>query len=298
MLCSLRRNWDNRLRIVSADSKPAHLVTASLLSDRHRQTPPLDSAGFAGSVGEILDAEGISDYVPLNDRELLALEHMPRPSRGVAVWACDRAAGLTRDKNAAYDFLDGLGIPTPRRLTVADIPTNGHAFVKPRRGNRGQGTGLMSARELRLLPAEALERLILQEPCATPEVTVDSFHDKAGGRHRSLARERLTTRSGVCVAARIHEDPLLDEYAWRIGEALEQRGTICFQAMRGPEGWLVTDLNLRPGAGTAMTAAVGVDLLAAMAACRWDEPVEPYVSATLPADGVHVTRQYSDHVMP
>jgi hypothetical protein len=68
--------------------------------------------------------------------------------------------------------------------------------------------------------------------------------------------------------------------------------------MRGRDGWLVTDLNLRPGAGTAMSAAAGVDLLAAMAACRWAEPVEPYIASPLPEGGVHVTRQYAEYLMP
>jgi hypothetical protein len=229
---------------------------------------------------------------------MVALDENLRAGDGVAVWACSRAGELTRDKNTAYDFLSGLGIPTPRRFAPEDLPASGRVFVKPRRGKRSRGIRMAAAEEIRHLPAEALAGSIIQECCLPPEVTVDSFHDKITGRHRSVARERLATRAGVCVTARVYEDSVLSEYAYRIGEALQQRGTICFQAMRGREGWLVTDLNLRPGAGTAMSTAAGIDLLSAMAACRWGEPVEPYISASLPAAGLHVTRQYAEHVMP
>nr|WP_255561578.1 ATP-grasp domain-containing protein [Pseudohoeflea sp. DP4N28-3] len=156
----------------------------------------------------------------------------------------------------------------------------------------------MQAEDVRDLSPAVRDSLIIQEVCESPEITVDSFHDHVTGHHRSLARERLITKSGVCVAARLYEDDKLSDIAFRIGEALHQRGTICFQTMRSETGPVITDLNLRPGAGTSMDAAAGLDLLAAMVACRTGAPVAPLIAARVPKEGIHITRQYHDHVMP
>jgi len=97
--------------------------------------------------------------------------------------------------------------------------------------------------------------------------------------------------------ARLYDDPVLSGYALTIGRALGQRGTICFQAMRSAVGWAITDLNLRPGAGSSMSAAAGIDLLAAMIACRFGLPFAHWIERPLPAGGVHVTRQFTDVLM-
>jgi hypothetical protein len=90
---------------------------------------------------------------------------------------------------------------------------------------------------------------------------------------------------------------VLSGYAALIGEALGQQGTICFQVMSSRDEWVLTDLNLRPGAGTAMTCAAGTDLLSAHFACRWGLPYKRYLGEEDLGEEVIVTRQYAEFVM-
>lgn len=85
--------------------------------------------------------------------------------------------------------------------------------------------------------------------------------------------------------------------AARLAAAIGQRGTICFQVMWKGGRWALTDLNLRPGAGTAMTCAAGFDVLSAFLACRWGLPTDGFfLSSSLDHD-VFLRRQYAEFVM-
>jgi hypothetical protein len=155
----------------------------------------------------------------------------------------------------------------------------------------------MSCSDFRDLEPAIREQLIAQDLCQPPEITIDSFYDVETGIGRAIARERLQTKDGVCTKAKVFEDPTFTEYARVIGEGLQQRGVICFQVMRLNDAWAITDLNLRSGAGTAMTCAAGADLLAAAFACRWNEDFRPFLGGEIAPEGIFVTRQYAEFVM-
>jgi hypothetical protein len=139
--------------------------------------------------------------------------------------------------------------------------------------------------------------VVVQEICGGPELSVDAFFDFQTGTVKAVARERIEVKSGVATKARLFESIELTEYASRIGQALSQRGTICFQVMTVGSRYVVTDLNCRPGAGTAMTIAAGIDVIAGSLACRWSEPYAHYLAHELPLNGSIVTRQYSEFLM-
>lgn len=112
-----------------------------------------------------------------------------------------------------------------------------------------------------------------------------------------MCRERLEVKAGVSVKARVFDDPELSALAQKLGEELGLTGTFCFQVMRAPDagGWAITDVNPRPGAGTRMTVAAGVDVLAAMMADAWGE--DPGVFLGPLAGERFVTRQYTEYAV-
>ena len=81
-----------------------------------------------------------------------------------------------------------------------------------------------------------------------------------------ICRERLEVKAGVCTKARIFHDQELYERIRVISDAHELPVASCFQFMRSSQkGWVLTDSNLRVGAGSALCAAVGWNLpMAAM----------------------------------
>jgi hypothetical protein len=295
LITRLRANWGEEVEIVTADINPAHLVTASVLSDHHIEVPPCTDPAFIPVLLQLIEAHGIDTYVPLLNAELRQANALSLMLTGCDVWSSPEAALLVGSKKAAADWLAGLGINVPPSLGNDVIEPEGSYFAKP-----DDGSGSHGARRIAGCEAVKLDRAeyVVQPVCIGPEITVDSFFDAATGRARAIARERIEVKSGVSTKARVYEDATLSEIARRIGEGLRQRGTICFQVMQLEGEYVVTDLNLRPGAGTALTVATGIDLISAAFACRWGEDYDAYLMNELPPQGLFVTRQYAEFVMP
>ena len=294
----LRAVWGDEVRIVSVDINPPELVTASLLSDTFVQVPFADNPAYENKIRAIVLSEGIDVYVPiLNEEHLVAQNIIGDPNfGGLDVWSSELYARCT-DKELADQFLKSIGVPTPKIIDPVGLPPQAECFVKPRSGFGSKGARKVSVEELSELSKSELESLIVQEVCEGPEVTVDSFYDAQTDVSFAYCRERIEIKSGVCTKARVFFDPELADIARRIGKGLQQRGTICFQAMRARSGWAITDLNVRSGAGTAITCSAGFDVLAAAFACRTGQNYSKFVRQLAVDEEFIVTRQYAEFVM-
>lgn len=294
ILTRLRATWGEEVEIVTADINPAHLVTASVLADHHVEVPPCTDAAFVPALLQVIKAHEIGTYVPLLNAELRQAHALSPKLPGCDVWSSPEAALLVGSKKAAADWLGGLGLRVPPSLVNDVIDPDGIYFAKP-----DDGSGSHGARRIAGYEALKLDRAeyLVQPVCIGPEITVDSFFDAATGCARAIARERIEVKSGVSTKARVYEDATLSKIARRIGEGLRQRGTICFQVMQLEGEYVVTDLNFRPGAGTALTVATGIDLISAAFACRWGEDYNAFLENELPPQGTFVTRQYMEFVM-
>jgi carbamoylphosphate synthase large subunit len=295
----LRAHWGEDIRLIITDSNPAHLVTTALLADAFVQVPYASDPAFRPLLEDLIAREGVQTYIPiLNDEIVLAAALQSDARFGhVDFWSSPLHAQCT-DKAFADRWLNGIGVRTPAAIAEAELEQgDGPWFAKPRRGFGSRGAGVVNGAAWRALSAAEREALIVQELCGTPEVTVDSFHDAATGTTHAYCRERVETKAGVCTKARLFRDMELEDFAARIGRALGQRGTLCFQAMAGRDGWAVTDLNPRSGAGTAMTCAAGFDVLAAAYACRLGIEYAPLLAGIEAGRSIYVTRQYAEFVM-
>ena len=124
---------------------------------------------------------------------------------------------------------------------------------------------------------------------------MDVFYDPENDFIRVVCRERIETKSGVSTKARLFEDDELSRFARTIAVGLKLKGSFCFQVMRNSHGWVVTDVNPRPGAATAMCALTGNDFFAATFAYHWGEDARVFFR---PLNGEQfVTRQYSEFLM-
>lgn len=291
----LRAGWDTKLRIVVTDIYDPHLVTTSLLADAFYKVPLANDPSFEEKLADILTREAVSTYIPILNDEIRAAYRLSATGRfsGVDFWTSEAHARLT-DKLNADAWLRSLGIRTP--ASPADVVGAGAWFAKPRNGFGSRGTQILTDEECKALTSSELQEVLVQEICEPPEVTVDSFYNHETDECFSYCRERLEVKAGVCTKTRIFADPELEDFSRRIGRALKQKGTICFQVMQGSGGWCVTDLNLRPGAGTALTCAAGFDVISAAFACRNSENYAKFLLPR-PNGDIFVTRQYSEFVM-
>jgi carbamoylphosphate synthase large subunit len=288
---------------LATDTNQSELVTSSVWADHFIQVAPSSSGLFLEQFGQLLAEHRNAKVYPAVNSDFDAL--MRLKTNG-AHWHADfvlpaeHTVSIASDKIELARILSGLGVKTPRSFSADDVrssKTPEKMFMKPRNGFGSRGARPISSSEAMTLPTDALAANVFQEVCDGPEVTVDAFHDAVTGDSISVCRERLEVKSGVCTKARLFLDKFLDAIAIRIGEFLEIRGSFCFQVMRSGGDWIVTDVNLRPGAGTALSCAIGADFFAAMHATRCGQQGIKHIDVNILQRGdAFVTRQYAEYV--
>jgi carbamoylphosphate synthase large subunit len=296
---ALRRVWSQSVKIVAMDINPRHLVTTSLLAGAFEQVPLSVSPEFSTSLLRILKLHSVDTYMPIFPEELVLASEMREDSRipaTIAVMAPPPPTSVAcADKWELSKLLLAHGIPTPQ-TALASAPFGlKEYFVKPRNGMGSRSALRVNASELAEYIGKRSGEWVVQEICEKPEVTVDAFYDPVTDNDRAICRERIEARSGVSTKCRLFTDETLKGFAKRIAAVLNLKGSFCFQVMQGANGWVVTDVNPRPGAATAMCVAAGNDFFAASFALYWGEDSQRFFS---PLEGeLFVTRQYSEFLM-
>ena len=299
----LRATWGSKVRIVALDINPANLVSASVLADEFVHVAPSSEIKFQEQLCSVLDRNGGSHVYPAVNSDFFALAELRRSGAFAACdFVCldDRYLSLATDKLYLDRTIRTIGVSTPEAFTIQDIEHKNVPeclFIKPRNGFGSQGARSITRDAILAMKEDQLRDFIVQEVCSGPEVTVDAFVDTKLGDCAVVCRERIEIKSGVCTKARLFADAELEALARRIGLALEIRGSFCFQVMRAKDKWVVTDLNLRPGAGTALSCAIGADFFSALHACRCGERGIDHIDTSWVKTGdCFVTRQYIEYV--
>lgn len=304
---SIRQHWGAEARIVALDTNEPQLNAASTLADEYLQVPAAESPGYVAAMKRLIAAAGgPTVYMPVYDSEILEAARLaergglPQTFRILTVGGA-AAVAACNDKLSTYGRLSAAGIPAASTMLLSSAGFTGPALVKPRWGVASSGRRAESAHELDVLRRELDgEAFVVQEWCGAPEVTVDVFRGRDpgpnSGLERVLCRERLQVKAGVVTKTRIFEDPQLSMIARQIATAIGLAGSFCFQVMRATcgEGWRITDVNPRPGAGTRMCAALGCDFAAASVADFLGQSASRLLpSIRLPQ---FVVRQYAEYV--
>lgn len=277
---TLRERWGEAIRLVGTDAGDLRLVAGRELLDECHAVPLLSDPGFDAALDTILAAEAPVVYRPLIDNEIARAARRAAggllPDGVVVPWPGVTAAEACADKLALAGLLTTAGIAVAPTRPAATVPWDPRGVVtKPRGGFGSIGVRIFESeaaleRERPHLPAGHIGQPLL----AGPEVTVDAWRS-AAGTTRAVARERLGVRGGVATKCRVYEDDGLAALATRIGDALDLRGSFCFQVLHDADGApLLTDLNARPGGATRMTVLAGADLLCAPFAELWGLPFE------------------------
>jgi biotin carboxylase len=283
------------VRVLALDSEPRELVGAATLADAFERVPLARDEGFAGVLREVLERHGATAWIPIIDAEIVVAAGERDRLPGVCVMVpSEDAARTCLDKLEMARWLADNGLPTPPTVpATAWREIAGPRVLKPRTGYGSQGL-LRRKADASPPPDIDLAGMIAQPALAAPECTVDLFRDPGSGLFRALARERLEVKAGVCVKARVFADEELAALAERLAAGLDLSGAACLQVMRGDSGWEITDVNPRPGAGTPMCTAAGVDFIAAHAALALGRDPLPWLPPL--AAPVHVVRQFRELV--
>lgn len=285
-----------KVKIVSVDTNPSNQVTTSLFSDNFIQIGPIEDENFGDKISTIIDEQKIDTYIPFIDNEVYkaALLFESKKIDGkIGLQLKDSSAALIcMDKFRTYKWLVSNGFPTPQTSLIETKNQLISGFIiKPR---TGFGSMIQKIDRNHDIFIEKFDNVIMQELCNRPEITIDVHYSKKYDFFTYACRERIETKSGVCTKARIFREPVLGELALSLAKKLNL-SSFCFQVMTLDNEYVITDINPRLGAGTAMSCAVGLEFHAAMFANLWGENPEKYFRQF--SDEKFVTRQYCEFVM-
>lgn len=296
ILLSIKKYWPGDF-VVAIDMTESHLVTASVFADKFVQVPRADSSQFLHSLVNLINDYSIDLFIPVLNGEIACVPLLIEQT-GILCWQNKHCAKLL-DKVYAKEFCIGLSIPVPQLMNPLHLRGNKshemEVVVKPRVGSGSHGVKKLDVNEA-VQEVLGSSDFFIEEMCLGPEVTVDSFY--SSDFSAVVCRERLEIKSGVSTKNRIFFDSILAEYAARISKALDREGSLCFQVMKNTHGaWVVTDLNTRTGAGTALSKAIGYDFAAANLALTKKLQYRKFLEGyELNAREYFVTRQYSEFV--
>ena len=297
--CALRRAWSGRVQIVAMDINPAHLVTTSLLSDLFRVVPPSSSSKFCEALQTLLHECNVDTYLPLLPEEIVSSARLLKQNRlpeGLTLIAPSvESSQACADKFQMFRVMQMQGLPVPRTYLGSDEACSGEVVVKPRSGSGSRGVKKLGVASAIMSMGIQRDSWILQEVLDSPEVTVDAFYDPKKSYCAIVCRERLEIKSGVSTKVRLFQSDAMRDLARSVAKTFSFTGSFCFQVMRGSEGWVIIDVNPRPGAATTTSLAAGNDFFSATFALSWGEDYESFFRTL--REEHFVTRQYSDFLM-
>lgn len=289
---AVRSVASSKVKLIVCDTNPEYLVHTSILADAFFTVPPIKSEGYYEYMLQLMKKLKVNILIPLID---LDLQLFPRDNPILVKMGIFSTAPVSHtfqalsDKKKLYNTLIDLDIPTPRLYEKAEIEPNITYFVKPQLGFGSRNARSMLGKDIL---AQEIGECIIQEICTYPELTADIF----ACNHSVLTacRERIETKAGVCTKARVFACDEISEEIKKLAAHLPLPEVCCMQFMKGMNGkWLLTDCNLRLGAGSALSAAVGF-CAAKAAVANWLNM--PKITPIQPETEKYVLRHYTEIV--
>ena len=292
---TIKDNFAEYFRIIACDINPPHLVPAAKLADKFYQVPKIKLNNYERVMLDLFQMEQVDIFVPLIDAEvaLFPSDHPKLTKLNIKSTAPPSvSAKLVANKKKMFEFLKQSGINIPKTIHIDEIDDAKLYFVKPIDGFGSKGACRLSGRMIKQL---TIQNLLIQEVCYKPEITIEIFkHEEV---INTVCRERIETKSGVCTKARVFYDDKIQQDIETISNYLTLPTASCIQMMRNHlRQWVVTDVNLRLGGGTALSGAIGWNLPAAALVVWGDLVVNPLVYLNKPVEDRYVVRVFNEVV--
>ncbi|MBR1470452.1 MAG: hypothetical protein IJ600_02270 [Lachnospiraceae bacterium] len=307
---TVKQYFADSAELYISDINPKELVAAATLADVFVQVPPVNTPGYAEYMYRLLQEHGIDAIIPLIpwEQTFFAPDRAEFAAlRITSASPCMQTEAMLNDKWHLYEFCREHQIPAvpvcrpdQEKLSLAAAD---RYVLKQRDGFGSIGLKHLNGQELAvLLPTLSSETSVLQPdltgrgdlPGEVQEVTVEGFSD--GKNVRSIVRQRLESKSGVCTKACFPVLPVLQE-------RVEQFAALCpfppafnIQFVKCDGEWLVMDVNLRIAAGGGLSEAAGFQLSRALVAYLLGVPVEEEWLQPDP-EVKHVLRVYQEVVV-
>jgi len=232
--------------------------------------PEVTQEGYVEELLELCRHRGIDILVPLIDPELevLASERERFAEAGVmAVVSPPRTIEVAYDKLLTYQFGKENGIPVPATTTslveaqeaLAEGELDWPLVVKPRKGSASREISYCHNMEELQAAFHSCPLPIIQEFLRGDEYGYDIFGDQ---RYRPISvfcKLKLAMRAGETDKAVSTDDPEMLALGMKIAKSLELFGPLDGDAIVGPDGPKLLELNPRFGGGYPCAHLCGAD---------------------------------------
>jgi carbamoylphosphate synthase large subunit len=294
-LCKIiKNNFEKDFTLYIGDINNKNIIPASTLSDEYYQLPPITDSSYYSYMIELLKETKIDILIPLIDFDL-ALFPCDNPDllkiNVLSTAPKEQVMTICLNKSNLSKKLKTIGIETPQFYSQAKIELQKEYFVKPNIGFGSKNATILKGKDIIFS-----DEIIVQEILHQPEITVEIF--KKDNLLSYICRERVEIKSGVCTKARFFNSEEIGKIINRINMFFDLPLTSCIQFMKNKENkWCLTDFNLRLGAGTALSSAVGFNISSAfLTVLSGKNNYKEYLKEI--TDDLFVVRVYNEIVMP
>lgn len=254
------------IEVVICDTNEPYLVPAAIKSKKAYKVPPVVDANYTSVISDIIKKESIDCIIPLIPQEayMFAPDSEIISKLGIITTAPAIAtSNLLTDKINLYTTLKSLSIPSPKVYSEKEVRPGTRYILKPRLGFGSQGITVIDGKDIRTID----EGIAIQEYCCSAnydEITVEVYNGSTGVH--IFSRRRIATKAGVCVKMEPVDNELFLPTIIKIIKFIPCPKAFNVQFLRHNGEWKLFDCNLRLGAGTALSSAIGFQLTRALLA--------------------------------
>lgn len=275
----VQQYFKDQIDLYISDTNDPNLVPASVIAHKSFIVPLATDSKYEEVIRKIIVDNRIECVIPLIPQEayLFASNGDFISSHSIKSLApvIETTSKLT-DKAKLYQTLSDLHIPTPRIFTLRDINDNDIYIIKPRLGFGSLGIKCALGTEIKKeVDNIKFDEIVLQEYCHESdydEVTVEIYNGSAG--LHCFARRRIATKAGVCIKTEPVDERIFYPYIKKLVEKIDCPLAFNVQFLRHKGEWKLFDCNLRLGAGTSLSTAIGFQLTRSLLADVCGVPVE------------------------
>ena len=271
----VKKYFQDKIEIQVCDINDPMLVPTIVSAKKVHRVPPVNHENYVDAISKIIEKEDINYIIPLIPQEafLFAADGDFICKQKIGTTAPKRkTTELLADKYNLFQTLDALAIPTPKLYNKEEIERKSQYLLKPRLGFGSIGLEIVTGQEL--IEKKVDKNTVIQEYCHEndyDEITVEIYNGKAG--LHLFSRRRVATKAGVCVKMVPVDDSPFLPYIKKLVESVECPTAFNVQFLRDQGVWKLFDCNLRLGAGTALSTAIGFQLTRALLADMIGEKV-------------------------
>lgn len=253
---TVKENFKNQIFIVGADINEKYLIPTCRYLDKFYKVPYSSDEKYYDVILDICKNENIDYILPSFDSDQKLFYEGNADLKNLEV----KSLGISREALAAYDnkitmnkFLAENGFKIPRIFDINALEDKVEYFVKPVNGVGSQGALVLEGSKIKM---RGDDKIIIQEKCNEPEITLECFCYESD--FRSIARERIAAKSGVCTKTRIFNSFELNDIGYRFAKKLKTPYCFNLQFMKNQnDEYVITDVNLRLAGGMSLSAAAG-----------------------------------------